>query len=206
MNKWNAVILAAGTYPEHELPLQILANAETVVCCDGAAARYLAEGGQPTAIVGDGDSLPQSLKEQYAHLLHLESEQETNDLSKAVRYLMQRGQRQIAIVGATGQREDHTLGNISLLVEYMRQGADVRMFTDHGMFIPCSGKCTFHVQVGQQISLFSFGATGFKAEGLKYPLYDFTNWWQGTLNEATGEQVTIEAAGYYLVFLPYDLQ
>lgn len=71
----NVVVLAAGTYPTHPLPLQILANADTVVCCDGAAEAFLAKGGTPTAIVGDGDSLPQSLKEPYAHLLHLESEQ-----------------------------------------------------------------------------------------------------------------------------------
>ena len=199
----NVVVLAAGTYPTHPLPLQILANADTVVCCDGAAEAFLAKGGTPTAIVGDGDSLPQSLKEPYAHLLHLESEQETNDQTKAVRYLLQQGKKRIAIVGATGKREDHTLGNISLLIEYMRQGADVQMFTDYGVFVPCKGKCSFEVSVGQQISLFNVGATGFKSQGLKYPIYDFTNWWQGTLNEATQPQVTIEAVGDYLVYLPY---
>jgi thiamine pyrophosphokinase len=202
-SQYNAVVLAAGTYPTHSFPLQILANAETVVCCDGAAEAFLAKGGTPTAIVGDGDSLPKAFKQQYAHLLHLESEQETNDLSKAVHYLMRQGKKRIAIVGATGKREDHTLGNISLLIEYMRQGADVQMFTDFGVFIPCSGKSSFDVSVGQQISLFNFGATGFKSQGLKYPIYDFTNWWQGTLNEATLSQVTIDAVGDYLVYLPY---
>ena len=32
-----AVILANGEYPSHPLPLQMLENAEFVVCCDGAA-------------------------------------------------------------------------------------------------------------------------------------------------------------------------
>lgn len=203
--QFHAVVLAAGSYPIHSLPLQILANAETVVCCDGAAEAFLAKGRTPIAIVGDGDSLSEALKERYAHLLHQESEQETNDLSKAVHYLMRQGKKRIAIVGATGKREDHTLGNISLLIEYMRQGADVQMFTDFGVFIPCSGKSSFDVSVGQQISLFNFGATGFKSQGLKYPIYDFTNWWQGTLNEATHHQVTIEAVGDYLVNLNWGL-
>ena len=197
------VILAAGNYPEHELPLQILATADEVVCCDGAAERFIAEGGNPTAIVGDGDSLPQALKERYASLFHQVGEQETNDLSKAVRYLLQQGKKRIAILGATGKREDHTLGNISLLVEYMWQGADVRMYTDFGMFIPCRGDQTFQVARGQQISLFSFGATHLHAEGLKYPLYDFTSWWQGTLNQAENQLVTIHADGDYLVYLAY---
>lgn len=211
MPKWGegmtfrAVVLAAGTYPTHALPLQILANADTVVCCDSAAERFLAEMGIPNAIVGDGDSLPEELKQRYAHLWHPENEQETNDLSKAVRYLMRQGEKRFAIVGATGKREDHTLGNISLLIEYIRQGAEAQMFTDFGAFIPCSGSSTLNVSVGQQVSIFNFGATGFKSQGLKYPIYDFTNWWQGTLNEATGQQISIEANGDYLVYLPYGL-
>jgi thiamine pyrophosphokinase len=153
--------------------------------------------------VGDGDSLSEELKLQYASIWHQEDEQSTNDLSKAVRYLMQQGVKCFAIVGATGKREDHTIGNISLVIEYMRQGADVCMFTDNGVFIPCHNHSTFEVSIGQQVSIFNFGATAFKSEGLKYPIYDFTNWWQGTLNEAVSSQVTIEATGDFLVYLTY---
>ena len=74
----------------------------------------------PDAIVGDGDSLPEALKQQYAHLLHLEDEQDYNDMTKATRFCMQRGARKIAYIGATGKREDHTLGNISLLAYYCK--------------------------------------------------------------------------------------
>lgn len=201
--QFKSVILAAGNYPTHSLPLQILANAETIVCCDSAAEKYISASGIPDAIVGDGDSIPAALKEQYADICHFEKEQETNDLSKAVRYLMAQGKRHFAIIGATGKREDHTLGNISLLMEYMRQGADACMFTDYGVFIPCHDNCSFCVHIGQQVSIISFGATGFSTQGLKYPLYNFTNWWQGTLNEAVCENVTIEAKGDWLVYFPY---
>ena len=203
MEKWNNVILAAGNYPEHEIPLRILQEAETVVCCDSAAERYLAEGNVPTAIVGDGDSLSAELKLQYAHIWQMDTEQDTNDLCKAMRFLTRQGIKQFAILGATGKREDHTLGNISLLIDFMRQGLDVQMFTNHGVFIPCQGQRSFQVEIGQQVSIISFGAQGFKAQGLKYPLHDFTNWWQGTLNEATETEVTIYAQGDYLVYLVY---
>ena len=33
------------------------------------------------------------------------------------KYLLSKGKRRIAIVGATGKREDHTIGNVSLLME-----------------------------------------------------------------------------------------
>ena len=200
---FDAVIVAGGEYPTANKPLEILQNAPFVVCCDGAADRYIATGHVPDAIVGDGDSISEENHKKFAHLLHIISEQESNDQTKAVRYCMEHGKRCIAIVGATGRREDHTIGNISLLVEYARAGAEVRSFTDHGMFIPCNGTTTHPCRKGQQVSIFSITAKELNAEGLLYPIYDFTNWWQGTLNECTSEEFTIHAKGEYLLFINY---
>lgn len=200
---YDAVILANGEYPSCGVPLEVLRTANFVACCDGAVNEYVRRGGAPDAIVGDCDSLSAELKVRFEGVVHKVEEQEYNDLSKTVKYLASVGKRTIAIVGATGKREDHTLGNISLLMEYMRWGMDVCMFTDHGVFQPCSGRTTLSCRPRQQLSVFSFGARNFKAEGLVYPLYDFTNWWQGTLNECTAESVTIDADGEFLVFMNY---
>ena len=202
-NVFDAVIVAGGEFPTAMQPLDILNNAPFVVCCDGAADRYIATGHIPDAIVGDGDSISEENREKYAHLLHIIGEQESNDQTKAVRYCMEHGKRRIAIVGATGRREDHTIGNISLLIEYARKGCDVCSFTDHGMFIPCNGDTTLPCRKGQQVSIFAITAKELLAQGLLYPIYDFTNWWQGTLNECTGEQFTIRAKGEFLLFLNY---
>ena len=200
---FEAVIVAGGDYPTSEQALQVLHNAPYVVCCDGAADRYIATGHVPDAIVGDGDSISAYNRTKYATRLHIVAEQETNDQTKAVRFLLEQGKRRIAIVGATGRREDHTIGNISLLIEYARAGAQVRSFTDHGVFIPCNGDTTLKCHKGQQVSIFAITAKNLSAEGLLYPIYDFNNWWQGTLNECTGEQFTIHAKGEYLLFVNY---
>ena len=198
-----AVILANGDYPVHPIPLQILANAPYIVCCDGGADAYIDRGNIPDAIIGDGDSLSEENRRKHSQILHYVSDQETNDQTKAVNFLLSQGKKNIIIVGATGKREDHTLGNISLLIDYMRTGAHVRMLTDYGIFIPCHDTCSFPSQPGQQISIINFGAHHLRGEGLVYPLSDFTNWWQGTLNECIGTEFTIEAEGEYLVFLNF---
>ena len=198
---FDAVVLANGDYPSTPLPLRILADASFVACCDGAGNTYIQNGRVPDVIIGDGDSFSEENRRLYGHLLHRNPDQETNDLTKTVNYLAQLGKRRIAILGATGKREDHTLGNISLLLEYMRQGLHVRMYTDHGVFVPCNGEVTFPCHTGQQISLFNFGAKGIHADGLRYPLRDFTSWWQGTLNECVASSFTIHADGEYLLFL-----
>lgn len=197
------VILANGEYPSHELPLKLLKEAKFIVCCDGAANEYISRGHTPDVIIGDGDSLSPENKIRFAGIVHHIADQETNDQTKAVRFLQEKGFRKIAILGATGKREDHTLGNISLLIDYMRSGMEVRTFTDYGVFMPIEGTQTFASHPGQQVSIINFGAKGLKGEGLVYPLSDFSNWWQGTLNEATANHFSIHCEGEYLLFIAY---
>ena len=200
---FDAVVLANGDYPTHALPLAVLKRTPYVVCCDGAANEYLQREGTPDAIVGDGDSLDDAYRQQVSSIFHHVADQETNDQTKAIGFLQEKGFRRIAIVGATGKREDHTLGNISLLIEYMQAGIEVVMLTDYGVFTPANGTHTFHAQAGQQLSIFNYGATGLQSSGLAYPLSDFQQWWQGTLNEATSDKVTIRGTGSYIVYQAY---
>ena len=198
-----AVILGNGDYPSHPYPLNVLRQAPYVVCCDGAADEYIRHGFLPDAIIGDGDSLSSENREKLATIFHQIKDQETNDQTKAVRFLKAQGKRQITIIGGTGKREDHTLGNISLLIDYMKENLEIRTITDYGVFMPASGTQTFESHPGQQVSIINFGAKGLKGEGLVYPLSDFSNWWQGTLNEATANQFTIHCIGKYLVYLAH---
>lgn len=194
-----AVVLANGEYPTHLLPLSLLQNAPRVVCCDGAANEYISKGHIPSAIIGDGDSVKPEYRERFANLIHYDHDQETNDQTKAVNYCLFQGWKNIFIVGATGKREDHTIGNISLLLDYMAH-INVQMVTDYGWFTPVEGEATFECYPHTQISLINFGATGIRGENLRYPLRDFSNWWQGTLNEVEGNEFTIHAHGRYLIY------
>jgi thiamine pyrophosphokinase len=202
-NENNCIILAAGDFPTAPEPLAALKAADYICCCDSAAKSLLAWGREPDAIVGDGDSIDDEIREKYSDRWHQVAEQEDNDLTKATRFCMAQGFTHITYLGATGKREDHTIGNISLLMEYMRMGAEVRSYTDYGIFIPCKDTCTFGCREGQQVSIFNFTAKGLKSKGLAYPIYDFTTWWQGTLNKCVDTSFTIEAEGEYLVFLNY---
>ena len=74
------VILADGNFPRTRSAVEMLKRLP-IVCCDGATGKLLRHGYKPHAIVGDGDSLSSVLRKQYASIIHLEKEQETNDLS-----------------------------------------------------------------------------------------------------------------------------
>lgn len=198
----DCVLLANGTYPTHPMACHFL-HTLPVVCCDGAANAFVAQGGTPTAIVGDSDSLCDDLRHAWADRLFVIPEQDTNDLTKALHWAHTNGYTRPLILGATGKREDHTLGNIVLLAHYAQRGhAVVGMLTDHGLFVPCQDSLTLHMPIGTRLSVFSFGAEGMASHGLQYPLYPLTTLWQGTLNRTTHSPFTIEAQGHYLLYFP----
>ena len=207
LQDFKTVILADGGFPEHEIPLSFLKNAHRIICCDGATEKLLSFGLEPDYIVGDLDGISDELKQRFASILFHNPEQETNDLTKSVQFCIEHGWDEITILGATGKREDHTIGNLSLLADYGKF-AQVQMLTDYGIFVPQFQSAVYESYRGQQISIFSLNPTTLlSTQNLVYPLQKrtLTSWWQGTLNEAAAESFSIEIEeGEILVFREYN--
>lgn len=198
MSQKTIAILAQGDFPTSERCLQLMRDADLLLCCDGAAASALVAGFEPDEIVGDLDSLDATLRERFASRLFHDRDQECNDQTKAFRRALTYHPSKIIILGATGRREDHTLGNISLLADYaamlaktdsrgsvdgVSAGASagkpagvvfprcrVEMWSDYGHFEVILDSATLPARPGQEISLFSFDSTlRVHADGLQYP-------------------------------------
>ncbi|GHV58255.1 thiamine pyrophosphokinase [Bacteroidia bacterium] len=206
IQNFQTVILADGSFPEHEIPLSFLKKAHRIICCDGSTEKLLVFGLEPDYIVGDLDSISEELKQRYSPILSHHPDQESNDLTKAIQFCTRHGWKEITILGATGKREDHTLGNISLLIDYAKI-AHVQMLTDYGVFVPQSESAVYESYRGQQVSIFSLHPTTlFTTQNLVYPIHNrpLTSWWQGTLNEANSKSFRIDIdAGKILIFRKY---
>jgi len=187
------VILCDGSFPAHPVALSCLHNAEQIICCDGAADKLIEFGMEPTFIVGDIDSLSEAAKNTYADRIVHCPDQETNDQTKAVEFVCERGVREVVILGATGKREDHTIGNISLLLNYAKK-LKVVSVSNSGFFYPVLHSQNFSSYKGQQVSIFSIGIpAAVTSENLKYPLNKtvLSSWWMGTLNECTADSFSL---------------
>ena len=198
----NAVILAAGDFPSHAVPLRALErHRERIICCDGAADTLLQAGFYPEAVVGDGDSLsPETYKELSGRIICV-ADQETNDLTKAFYYAVTKNYTRLLILGATGKREDHTIGNIGLMADYIDH-AEVRILTDYGILTPVKGNTVFASCSGQQISIFCMDQSPLTVGGLKWPVENriISRWWEATLNEALSDRFEIKTTGKVIVF------
>ena len=208
-----AVILCAGDFPRLPYPRYLLRTADIIICCDSALETFLrhrdkifTERREPDVIVGDMDSLGAKLRSEYAGKIFKEEEQENNDQTKAFRYVMDNypDVDTVHILGATGKREVHTIGNMSLLMEYAKEyGACgdpaegkvfVDMVTDKATIFAITDSIEIHVGQGRSVSLFSPDPTlNIKSSGLQWPTDKvvFDNWWKATLNRATEDVVKL---------------
>lgn len=204
------VIICDGEFPRTEYPGYLIRSADFIICCDGALKKFMrnsrrifGEERLPDKVIGDMDSLSERTKKKYADIIVRIEEQEHNDQTKAFRWTMDNlhGISTITIIGATGMREDHTIGNISLLMEYARtydlegMGIQVQMVTDHGVIFAATDTFEMDCGQGRQVSIISpDNSLRIRSEGLVWKTDDvvFDNWWKATLNKAAQDRVRLE--------------
>lgn len=196
-------IVCNGQFPRSRRPLELLASSDYVVCCDGALAALERRGITPSVVIGDMDSVSGKALEQYSGQVVRSSDQETNDQTKALQYVLSTWPdvSEIWILGASGRSEAHTIGNLSLLMEYEKiyslsaRGIRLRLVSDYcEAFAVYSDRVEFPVAAGQKVSLFSPDNTlVMHSEGLVWPTDQvvWDNWWKATLNRACGTRVVL---------------
>ena len=204
-----AVIVGNGQFPKKEYPLYLLESADYVVCCDGALDTYLRHFRgrnlrRPDVVVGDMDSLSKKTAERFRDIAVKIDEQETNDQSKAFHYILEHfpDVDTIHILGATGKREDHTIGNLSLLMEYAREmrrqdcgrTVSVDIVSDWSTAFAITDSRTLDVGEGRSVSIICpDNSLNIKSEGLIWPTGNvvFDNLWQATLNRASADRISL---------------
>ena len=141
------------------------------------------------------------MQKKYSDIIIRESEQEHNDQTKAVRWALEniKDISTIHILGATGGRADHTIGNLSLLMEYTRmfnlKDICIEAVSDEGIIFPINDTLEIDCGRGREISIFSpDNSLRIKSEGLMYKTDDviFDNWWKATLNIAAEDRIRLE--------------
>jgi 2-amino-4-hydroxy-6-hydroxymethyldihydropteridine diphosphokinase/thiamine pyrophosphokinase len=200
--RMRTVILAAGDFPSRgSEPERVLMSAARVVACDSAATAYRRRfRAWPDVVIGDFDSLDFSrggdeLQQRCVRV----SDQETNDLEKAIRHCRQRGWNDLAVVGATGLREDHTIGNV-----FRALVAEVPVVTETGVFHPVRGKLQMRVGEGTAVSVFACDpTTRMTSRGLAWKLdgVKFANPYCATLNRATTDTIAVTSTRPAFVYV-----
>jgi thiamine pyrophosphokinase len=113
-------IIVAGGNVDHDMDIpSLFKDGDLVIGADGGAARALEWGLVPDLVVGDMDSLAADIQPVLEgrgseFVIHPRAKDET-DLELALTVAVERGAREIIVLGALGGRLDHTLANVLLL-------------------------------------------------------------------------------------------
>ena len=198
-----------GVFPKTEYPRYLIRMADFLICCDGALVKFMrnskaifGEERLPDLVIGDMDTLSQQMQRKYKDIIIKEEEQDHNDQTKAVRWAVNNidDLEHIYILGATGGRPEHTIGNAGLLMEYTRmfdlegRGIAMESVSDYGTMFAVNDTISLDCGEGRQISIFSPDNTlKIRSEGLAWQTEDvvFDNWWKATLNRAVQDTVTL---------------
>lgn len=193
LSRYSTIIVGNGEVPQGEIPMLFLQHARFIVCCDGALEKLLKIGMKPDVVIGDCDSISEDRRQQFKDIIIEDKDQECNDLQKALKYCLKQQFGPVAILGASGLRDDHQLANLSILNMYAER-MDLIMVSNYGLFSFISEDTTFASTPGQEVSVFSFdGQALFSFSGLQYPVHNrrFVQLWEGSLNKALGNSFTI---------------
>jgi thiamine pyrophosphokinase len=175
-----AVIIAAGAINNPERDRERIQPGDFVIAADGGAAHSMVLGIEPDVIIGDLDSLDRDAIEHFrqrqVEIIPHPTSKDATDLELALNYALQQMPDEIIVLGALGERWDHSLGNILLLANSEYHSVPIRMISgavEIGLVQP-SRAYLISGSHGDLVSLIPLGgdAGGITSCGLEYPLDD----------------------------------
>jgi len=189
----------------------------SIMACDSGYENCLAIGLEPDIVIGDFDSISKEAYEKLQHsnaeVIKLNPVKDDTDIEAAVNIAIHKTSfgEFIYILGGTGKRLDHFLGNVNLLGMGCLKQRKVVIVDEYNYIQMISAGQVLDLsregegaQFGHYVSIFSYGgkATGVTLTGFKYPLENATIEGFNTLtvsNEITEEVASISLKEGYLI-------
>ena len=165
------VIIGGASIASPAYIRKYLRDDDFMIFCDCGLRHAEALGREPDLIVGDFDSYENPHSK--IPTIVLPHEKDDTDTAFAVKEGLRRGFEEFLLIGAIGERFDHSLGNIQLLYMLDTAGKRAQIADDYSLIEVVSSEAF----VGEESEYFSLLAISGKAEGIsitgaKYCLSD----------------------------------
>ena len=156
---------------------------DRILAADSGMNALYAAAVTPDIIIGDFDSADKKIlaffqQNKEIDFCTLNPEKDDTDTEFAIRESIRRGADSITIIGGTGTRLDHVLGNISLLGIGFEEHIPIELLDEHNRIRMIQKPLTLEreTQYGKYVSLIPYGGDvhGVTLLGFKYPLSDYT--------------------------------
>ena len=202
MNKSPIILFGNGEIPSHPIVLNKIKGVGTIICLDGGTDKLIKLGYKPTCIIGDLDSLSKKPEDYGCEFIAL-PKQSKNDLEKGLEWCLDKGIKDVTLIGFSGLRDDHNTAALFALKSFSEK-IDITMLTNHSAVRCIKGTSKFRVSNGQLISILaSQSDTLIQTTGLEYELSNekLLSPGNGISNIAISNHIEIESNDWVWIFI-----
>ena len=205
-----ALIFINGKLPDLDAARKIIEPDDFIIAADGGTRHALALGLVPSVVIGDMDSIAAVIHHMFSvqgiEIIEYPKDKDETDLELALDYALKAGYSSIRLIAALGGRLDHTLGNLSLLIDESLAGLDVRADDGAEEVFFARKHAQIHGRIGETVSLIPWGGDVriARTEGLRWSLQNerlYTHKTRGISNEMTAENAQIEIESGLLLII-----
>lgn len=196
------IVIANGSFPSHPIAKNYLNKSGTIICTDGAADKLIDSGKNPDIIIGDFDSTSIKGKDRTGKWIETPDQNKT-DLEKTFEWCIMNNIKKIVLLGSSGKREDHTIGNLFTLAKYHDE-IQCEIITNHAKIICVSGENYIFADTNQNISIIATEPIErITLDGLQYNIKNesLLPSTRAISNKAISDKFYLESTGKVLVFL-----
>ncbi len=179
-----AAIFVNGEFERSKKTLDLLSEAELIVAVDGGLDHLTKLGVTPHIIIGDLDSVDREKLSYFEDIgvgiTKFPEKKDQTDLELALQFVVESGFEKIYLLGATGGRIDHFLGNLYICSNPNFADKEIKLLSKNNELFVCKQNQQIYGQPGDLISLIPISeqVKGIKTQGLEYPLEneDLNRW------------------------------
>ena len=177
------LIVAGGTVDE-QFAVDIIKNGgyEVIIAVDAGMDFFYKSRIMPDVIVGDFDSVEQEALEffqgqEQMDIHRLNPEKDDTDTEYALRFAIGRGATKITVLGGTGSRLDHVIGNVVLLGVGLEKNVSIELLDTHNKIKMVNSNLSIRKdeRFGKYLSVIPITGKvdGVTITGVKYPLDNY---------------------------------
>ena len=205
------LIIVNGNINQPDFYQDLIKSSDMIICADGGVNHITALKVVPDFVIGDLDSADKGVLKKLAKnnktQIIDDPDQDKTDLELAIKLAHEFNPAEINIIGAMGDRMDHTLGNIISLSK-IKKGIKAKIIDEKNEIELVENFCEISGNKNDIVSVIPFGLVrGLNYEGLKWNVkekeVDFG--WLGVCNRLDDNKAKINLeSGRVLVIRARD--
>ncbi len=195
------MIVANGSPPKKSVISFLRSQGyETIIAADGGANSLYKYNIVPDFVIGDLDSINKNVLNKFAKFSKViqYKRQNDTDVEKCLKFAIKRKFTDVVLLGATGDRLDHTLCNLGIILKFFEK-IRITVIHESSVLNAYTGYVKLRTAAGEIISVYGFDdKTKVRAKGLKYKLNNIALPFgekESTSNVAMGKSVELEITG-----------